>query len=69
MDDFGICPEILKSTCQQAVSEGEIVFCVVGCACTTSVGAFDNLEAVADFAKRHQIRFHDDTVAVHSDYL
>lgn len=59
-DDFGIRPEVLESTYQQAVSEGKIVFCVVGCACTTSVGAFDNLEAVADFAERHQIWFHVD---------
>lgn len=58
--DYAIRPELLESIYQQAVSEGKIVFCVVGCACTTSVGAFDDLEAVADFAERHQIWFHVD---------
>lgn len=59
-DDFGIRPELLESMYQKAVSEGKIVFCVVGCACTTSVGAFDNLQAVADFAEQHQLWFHVD---------
>lgn len=55
-----IRPELLESTYQKALSEGKIVFCVVGCACTTSVGAFDDLEAIADFAESHQIWFHVD---------
>lgn len=59
-EEFGIRTELLESSYQQAVSEGKIVFCVVGCACTTSVGAFDDLEAVADFAERHQLWFHVD---------
>lgn len=59
-DDFGIRTELLERTYQQAVSEGKIIFCVVGCACTTSVGAFDDLEAIADFAEQHQIWFHVD---------
>ncbi len=59
-EDFGIRPELLECTYQKAVAEGKIVFCVVGCACTTSVGAFDNLEAVADFAQEHQLWFHVD---------
>lgn len=59
-EDFGIRTELLESIYQKAVSEGKIVFCVVGCACTTSVGAFDDLEAIAEFAERHQIWFHVD---------
>lgn len=59
-DDFGIRAELLESAYQQAAAEGKMVFCVVGCACTTSVGAFDDLEAVADFAEKHQIWFHVD---------
>lgn len=55
-----IRPELLEDIYQKAGSEGKIVFCVVGCACTTSVGAFDNLEAIADFAEKHQIWFHVD---------
>lgn len=59
-EDFGIRTELLECTYQKTVAEGKIVFCVVGCACTTSVGAFDNLEAVADFAQEHQLWFHVD---------
>ncbi len=59
-EDFGIRAELLEDMYQKAVSEGKIVFCVVGCACTTSVGAFDDLRAIADFAERHQLWFHVD---------
>ena len=59
-DDLGIRTEFLESIYQQAVADGKIVFCIVGCACTTSVGAFDNLEAIADFAEKHPIWFHVD---------
>nr|WP_217937197.1 aminotransferase class I/II-fold pyridoxal phosphate-dependent enzyme [Enterocloster clostridioformis] len=59
-DDFSIRPELLESAYQKAAADGKIVFCVVGCACTTSVGAFDDLEAIADFAEQHQIWFHVD---------
>ncbi len=58
--DCSTRPELLESVYRQALSEGKLVFCVVGCACTTSVGAFDGLEAIADFAERHQIWFHVD---------
>lgn len=59
-DNFSICPELLEGVYQQAVSEGKIVFCIVGCACATSVGAYDDLEAIADFAEKHQLWFYVD---------
>lgn len=52
--------EELETLYQEAVAQGKLVFCLVGCACTTSVGAFDDLEAMGDFAQRHQIWFHVD---------
>ena len=52
--------ELLEELYQQAVAQGKLVFCVVGCACTTSVGAFDDLEAMGEFAEKHQIWFHVD---------
>lgn len=59
-DAFNIRPELLESTYQQATLDGKLVFCVVGCACTTSVGAYDNLEAIADFAQKNHLWFHVD---------
>lgn len=58
--DFSIRTDLLESYYEEALSQGKIVFCVVGCACTTSVGAHDNLEALADFAEKHRIWFHVD---------
>lgn len=59
-DDFAIRTDLMESYYEKAVTDGKIVFCVVGCACTTSIGAHDNLEAVADFARKHNIWFHVD---------
>lgn len=58
--DYGARTELLEEYYQRAVAQGKLVFCVVGCACTTSVGAFDDLEAIGDFAEKHQIWFHVD---------
>lgn len=59
-DQFSIRTELLEEIYQQAVAEGKIVFCIVGCACTTSVGAYDDLEKIADFAEKHNLWFHVD---------
>ncbi|MCD8015329.1 MAG: pyridoxal-dependent decarboxylase [Lachnospiraceae bacterium] len=59
-DDFSMRTDLLEGCYEEAVRAGKIVFCVVGCACTTSVGAHDNLEAIAEFATRHNIWFHVD---------
>lgn len=58
--DCAVEAEALEEAYQKAAEEGKMVFCVVGCAGTTSVGAFDDLDAIADFAERHQIWFHVD---------
>lgn len=58
--DFSMCTDLLEPLYQKAVKEGKIVFCVVGCACTTSVGAYDDLEKISEFAGKHQIWFHVD---------
>ncbi len=57
---YAVRTELLEQYYSQAVSEGKIVFCIVGCACTTSVGAYDDLEAMADFAEKYGIWFHVD---------
>lgn len=57
---FHIRTDLLEDYYQRAVSAGKLVFCIVGCACTTAVGAYDDLDALADFAGKHQIWFHVD---------
>lgn len=59
-DDFSICTDLVEHYYEKAIAEGKIVFCIVGCACTTSVGAHDDLDALADFAEKHHIWFHVD---------
>lgn len=59
-ENYAIRTDLLETCYQQAVSEGKLVFCIIGCACTTSVGAHDDLEKIAEFAGKHQIWFHVD---------
>ncbi|WP_143436028.1 pyridoxal phosphate-dependent decarboxylase family protein [Intestinibacillus massiliensis] len=59
-EHFSIRTDLLEDAYQNAVSQQKIVFCIIGCACTTSVGAHDDLNAIADFAQMHQIWFHVD---------
>src|ERR1700755_1006214 len=59
-DKFQMRTEALETCYQNAVAAGLKVFCVIGCSCATSTGAYDDLETIADFAKQHQIWFHVD---------
>ena len=55
-----ITTQLLEETYQSAFEQNKIVFCIVGCAGTTAVGAYDNLNEIADFAEKHHIWFHVD---------
>ena len=59
-DDFRVRTDLLEQYYQEAKNQGKMVFCVVGCACSTAVGAYDDLEKIADFAESHGIWFHVD---------
>lgn len=51
---------LLEETYQSALKQNKIVFCLVGCAGTTAVGAYDDLNEMANFAEKHHIWFHVD---------
>lgn len=59
-DKFQMQTEALETAYKNAVAAGLKVFCVIGCSCATSTGAYDDLQAIADFAKRNKIWFHVD---------
>lgn len=59
-EKFQMRTEALESCYQNAVAAGLKVFCVIGCSCSTSTGAYDDLQAIADFARQHKMWFHVD---------
>ncbi|MEK6481457.1 pyridoxal-dependent decarboxylase [Catalinimonas sp. 4WD22] len=52
--------ELLEDYLQQAQLKGIEVIAVVGSACTTSSGTYDDLESIADFCRQHKLWFHVD---------
>ena len=57
---FQMRTDLLEEYYQKAVDHGKEIFAVVGSACTTSTGSYDDLEAIADFAAQKDIWFHVD---------
>ncbi len=52
--------ELLDEYLDRAKADGLTVFAVVGSACSTSTGSYDDLNAIADFCTRHSLWFHAD---------
>ncbi|MBC8084641.1 MAG: aminotransferase class I/II-fold pyridoxal phosphate-dependent enzyme [Hymenobacter sp.] len=52
--------DLLEECWQAATAQGRRVFCVVGSACSTATGSYDDLAAIAAFARRHGLWFHVD---------
>lgn len=57
---FQLRAELLEPAYQAAQARGVQVIAVVGSACTTSTGSFDDLEAIGRFCRRHGLWFHVD---------
>lgn len=45
---------------RKATEQGKHVFAVVGNGCSTATGSYDDLNAIADFAEKHDLWFHVD---------
>ncbi len=50
----------LEKYYNEATAKGIKVFAIVGSACSTSTGAYDDLVAIGDFAKKNNLWFHID---------
>ena len=57
---FRLDPTELRAAHLDAERKGRRVFAVIGSACSTSTGAFDPLDAIADYASEHGLWFHVD---------
>jgi len=57
---FRMRTDLLESHYHAAVAEGIHVVAVVGSACTTSTGSFDDLTAIGEFCRKHDLWFHVD---------
>jgi L-2,4-diaminobutyrate decarboxylase len=57
---FKIRTDLLEQYLQDAANKGIKVFCIIGSACSTSTGSYDNLEAIGEFARKHNLWFHVD---------
>lgn len=70
-EQFQMRTDLLESYLQSAKADGLTVFAVVGSACSTSTGSYDDLDAIGDFCGQHRLWFHVDGahggVAVLSD--
>lgn len=59
-DDFSMNVSLLEDAYQKAIKENVTVFAIVGSAPSTATGVYDDLEAIARFASKHNIWFHVD---------
>ncbi len=59
-EQFQMRTELLPDYLERARQEGKKVIAVVGSACTTSTGSFDDLEAIGQFCREHDLWFHID---------
>lgn len=58
--EYRMRTELLEPLFQDARARGIEVIAVVGSACTTSTGSFDDLDSIADFCVHHGLWFHVD---------
>lgn len=59
-DRFQLRTELLEPALNRARAAGRTVFAVIGSACSTSTGSYDDLTAIADFCEQHGLWFHAD---------
>jgi L-2,4-diaminobutyrate decarboxylase len=59
-EQYAMRTDLLEDYYQKAQAEGLTVIAVVGSACATSTGSFDNLEAIGEFCRKNNLWFHVD---------
>lgn len=57
---FSMQTQQLEPLYQEALGRGQQVIAVIGCACSTSTGSYDDLATIGEFCNKHKIWFHVD---------
>jgi L-2,4-diaminobutyrate decarboxylase len=52
--------DLLEKYYNKSIEKGFRVICIVGSACSTSTGSYDNLAEIGNFAQKHNLWFHAD---------
>ena len=58
--DFRMSDSLLENELKKATEKGLRVFAIIGSAPSTATGVYDDLEAIGNFAKKHDLWFHVD---------
>lgn len=59
-EQFKMRTDLLEGALEKAKADGFQVISVIGCASSTATGSYDDLDALADFAEKHNLWFHVD---------
>ncbi|MCK8520287.1 aminotransferase class I/II-fold pyridoxal phosphate-dependent enzyme [Aquimarina sp. D1M17] len=59
-ENFAIDINSLNTSLDKAKAKGYHVIAIIGCACSTATGSYDDLNALADFAEQNKLWFHVD---------
>jgi L-2,4-diaminobutyrate decarboxylase len=59
-EQFCMCTDLLQTYYDQALAQGKEVIAVVGSACSTATGSYDDLQAIAHFCAQSELWFHVD---------
>lgn len=59
-ENYQIKIDELERVYTQATTDNKIIICLVGCACSTATGIYDDLESLGKFCQKNNIWFHVD---------
>src|ERR1700712_1121934 len=59
-EKFQMRCDLLKKALKTATAKGKKVCCIIGSACSTATGSYDDLKSIAAFAAKHKLWFHVD---------
>ena len=59
-EQYRMRTDLLEAALAEARTKGKQIIAVVGSACSTATGSFDDLRAIGQFCRQHQLWFHVD---------